>query len=225
MLLTIPDVLTPSQVAEALERLQAAEWVDGRVTAGAQSALAKTNLQLPEDSPTAQELGALILQALRANTAFVSAALPLKVFPPLFNRYDEGMGFGAHVDNAIRFSPAGRVRTDISATLFLSDPQSYDGGELVIKDSYGERAIKLPAGHLIIYPTTSLHIVTPITRGSRWASFFWVQSMVRGADRRSLLFDMDQAVQALSAKLGAGDAEVVALTGVYHNLIRQWAET
>jgi PKHD-type hydroxylase len=224
MLLAIPNVLTPQQVAHMRERLEAGSWVDGRVTAGSQSAAAKNNLQIAEDDPLAQDLGTTILDALRTNPTFVSAALPLRVFPPLFNRYDEGMGFGPHVDNAIRFSQAARYRTDISVTLFLSEPESYDGGELVILDAFCEREIKLPAGHMVIYPATTLHHVKPITRGSRWASFFWLQSMVRDAARRALLFEMDRSVQALGAKLGAGDPDVIALTGGYHNLIRMWAE-
>jgi PKHD-type hydroxylase len=224
MLLTIEDVLTGDQVAAFRQRLAAADWVDGRITAGAQSALAKRNLQVPEDSAAARELGETILGALGRNPRFVAAALPLRVFPPLFNRYDAGMAFDTHVDNAIRFSGPVRYRTDLSATLFLSDPGDYDGGELIVEDSYGEHAVKLPAGAMVLYPATSLHRVAPITRGSRWASFFWIQSMVRSDEQRSLLFDLDTAIQALSARVGQGDPAVVSLAGTYHNLVRMWAE-
>jgi PKHD-type hydroxylase len=224
MLLIIPDVLTPAQVAYAVDRLSRADWVDGRVTAGPQSALAKHNLQLPEDAPLAAELGAMVLEALRTNAIFISAALPQKVFPPLFNRYDEGMGFGPHVDNAIRFSSTTRYRIDVSATLFLSDPQDYDGGELIIQDASGDREVKLQAGSMILYPATTVHAVRPITRGSRWASFFWVQSMVKDEAKRRLIHQMDRSLQSLTAKLGASDSEVISLTGSYHNLIRMWAE-
>ena len=192
MLIAIPDVLTPAQVADARRALEGGEWVDGRVTAGAQSAQAKNNLQVPEGSPVARELGEVILRALGSNEAFVSAALPLRVFPPLFNRYDVGHGFGAHVDNAIRFAGGQRFRTDVSCTLFLTDPADYDGGELVIEDAFGEQRVKLPAGHMIVYPGTSLHRVEPVTRGSRWASFFWVQSMVADDGRRALLHGLDK---------------------------------
>jgi PKHD-type hydroxylase len=224
MLLTIEDVLTADQVAAFRQRLAAADWMDGRVTAGAQSALAKRNLQVPEDSAAARELGERILGALGRHPRFVAAALPLRVFPPLFNRYDAGMAFDTHVDNAIRFSGPVRYRTDLSATLFLSDPGDYDGGELIVEDAYGEHAVKLPAGAMVLYPASSLHRVAPITRGSRWASFFWVQSMVRSDEQRSLLFDLDTAIQALSAQVGQGDPAVVSLAGTYHNLVRMWAE-
>jgi PKHD-type hydroxylase len=224
MLLTIDDVLTAAQVADFRARLAAADWVDGRVTAGDQSALAKRNLQVPEDSPAARELGEVILGALGRNPRFVSAALPLRVFPPLFNRYDAGMAFDTHVDNAIRFAGPVRYRTDLSATLFLSDPADYDGGELVVEDAYGEHAVKLAAGSLVLYPASSLHRVAPITRGSRWAAFFWVQSMVRSDEQRTLLYDLDQSVQALSARVGPSDPAVVGLAATYHNLVRMWAE-
>ncbi len=226
MMLQVPGVLTPDEVASAREVLAGGDWVDGRVTAGAQSALAKLNLQIPEEAPQARALGETILAALGRNPLFVSAALPLRVFPPLFNRYDAGMKFDEHVDNAIRFSKSGniRYRTDLSATLFLSDPDAYDGGELIVEDTYGEHAVKLAAGDLILYPASSLHRVAPITRGSRWASFFWVQSMVRDDGRRALLFDLDQSVQAVGGRLGADDAQVISLTGAYHNLLRMWAE-
>lgn len=224
MLITLEDVLTPDQVTLFRARLSAADWVDGRVTAGEQSARAKNNLQVPEDAPVARELGEIILTALGRNPAFVSAALPLRVFPPLFNRYDAGMGFDTHVDNAIRFSGPVRYRTDLSATLFLSDPEDYDGGELIVEDAYGEHAVKLPAGHMVLYPASSLHRVAPIARGSRWASFFWIQSMVRSDEKRTLLYDLDQAVQQLSTKVGQGDPSVVSLAGTYHNLVRMWSE-
>ena len=224
MLLHVEQVLTPDQVAQARETLGAQAWVDGRVTAGAQSALAKRNLQVPEDAPAARELGETILTALGRNPRFVSAALPLRVFPPLFNRYDAGMAFDTHVDNAIRFAGPVRFRTDVSATLFLSDPEAYDGGELIVEDAYGEHAIKLPAGDMILYPATSLHRVAPLTRGSRWAAFFWAQSMVRDDARRSLLYELDNAIQATSRKVGQGDGAVVSLTGTYNNLLRMWAD-
>lgn len=224
MLLHVEQVLTPDQVALCRERLAAADWIDGRATAGEQSARAKNNLQVPEDSAAARELGELILGALGRNPTFVSAALPLRVFPPLFNRYDVGMGFDTHVDNAIRFAGPVRFRTDVSCTLFLSEPEDYEGGELIVEDAYGEHAVKLAAGDMILYPATSLHRVAPITRGSRWAAFFWVQSMVKSDERRTLLWELDQAIQKLSVKVGQGDPEVVSLTGSYHNLLRMWAE-
>jgi len=224
MLLHIEGVLSPDQVAHCRARLAAADWVDGKVTAGEQSARAKHNLQVPEDAPAARELGEMILGALGRNPAFVSAALPLRVFPPLFNRYDVGMGFGAHVDNAIRFAGPVRFRTDVSATLFLSDPGDYDGGELIVEDAYGEHAVKLPAGDMILYPATSLHRVAPITRGSRWASFFWAQSMVKSDEQRGLLHELDTAVQALTLQVGQGDPSLVSLAGAYNNLLRMWSE-
>lgn len=207
-----------------------AEWVDGRVTAGAQSAEAKHNLQIPENSPEARALGDVILSALGRNELFTSASLALRVFPPLFNRYDGGMNFNSHIDNAIRFVKPSlgsgapiRVRTDMSATLFLTDPADYDGGELVIEDTYGERRVKLPAGDMILYSATSRHHVTPVTRGSRWSSFFWIQSMVRDESARLMLFEMDKAIQGLR-KQGGDNDEVVSLTGLYHNLVRRWAD-
>ncbi|HEX5379867.1 MAG TPA: Fe2+-dependent dioxygenase [Phenylobacterium sp.] len=224
MLLQIEGVLTPDQVARCRDRLAAGDWVDGKVTAGEQSALAKRNLQAPEDSAAARELGEMILGALGRNPEFVSAALPLRVFPPLFNRYDAGMEFQTHVDNAIRFSGPVRYRTDVSATLFLTEPEDYEGGELIIEDSYGEHAVKLPAGDMILYPATSLHRVAPITAGSRWASFFWTQSMVKSDEQRALLFGLDRAVRELSARIGQGEPQLVSLAGTYHNLLRMWAE-
>jgi len=224
MIVHVERVLTPDQVALCRERLAAADWVDGRVTAGEQSARAKRNLQVPEDSETARELGELILGSLGRNPPFVSAALPLRVFPPLFNRYDAGHAFDTHVDNAIRFSGPQRFRTDVSATLFLTDPEAYDGGELIVEDAYGEHAIKLPAGDMILYPASSLHRVAPITRGSRWSAVFWAQSMVRSDEQRTLLYGLDNTIQALSLAVGQGDPQVVALTGTYNNLLRMWAE-
>ncbi|MFO7325526.1 MAG: Fe2+-dependent dioxygenase, partial [Pseudomonadota bacterium] len=197
MIITVPEVLQDAQLREARELLETATWVDGRVTAGHQSARAKDNQQIPEDSPVARRLGEMILAALERNPRFVSAALPLKVFPPLFNRYAGGQSFGLHVDNAVRMvrGTPHRVRTDLSATLFLSGPGEYDGGELVIEDTYGAHAVKLPAGHMVLYPASSLHRVNPVTRGARVASFFWIQSMVREDAQRALLFDMDTAIQ------------------------------
>lgn len=225
MLLSIPGVLTPEQVLKARGMMSGAEWVDGRVTAGHQSAKAKNNAQLPEDHPAARELGDLIVSALGRNPLFLSAALPLKVFPPLFNRYEGGQSFGTHVDNAVRQVPGTphRIRTDLSATLFLADPHEYDGGELVIEDTYGVQSLKLPAGHMVLYPASSLHHVKPVTRGARVASFFWIQSMVRDDGRRAILFDMDLAIQKI-AQDHPEHPSAVALTGVYHNLLRQWAE-
>lgn len=224
MLLQIESVLSAEQVTHFRDRLALSDWVDGKVTAGEQSARAKRNLQVPEDAPVARELGEIILTQLGRNPEFIAAALPLKVFPPLFNRYDAGMAFDTHVDNAIRFAGPVRYRTDISATLFLSDPDDYDGGELIIEDSFGEHAVKLPAGDMILYPASSLHRVAPITAGSRWASFFWAHSMVKSADQRALLFGLDQTIQALSVRIGQGEPEVVILAGTYNNLLRTWAE-
>ena len=224
MLILIRDLLSAAEVAAARTALEAAEWVDGRITAGAQSAGAKRNLQVPEEAPAAREIGGRILQSLGRNEAFVSAALPLRVFPPLFNRYEVGHGFGAHVDNAIRFSGGQRFRTDLSATLFLTDPAEYDGGELVIEGVYGEQAVKGPAGSLVLYPADSLHRVEPVTRGARWASFFWVQSMVADGGRRALLHGLDRSVIETRAALGDAHPAVLRLTATYHNLLRMWAE-
>lgn len=225
MLLPVANLLTPEQVRQARHLLDTAEWVDGRVTAGHQSARAKDNVQLPENSPAARDLRELVLQSLAQNALFISAALPLQVFPPLFNRYSGGQSFGTHVDNAIRqVSGTGqRIRTDISATLFFADPDEYDGGELVVEDTYGAQSVKLPAGHMILYPATSLHHVRPVTRGARIASFFWVQSMVRDDAQRTVLFDLDVAIQRLNGD-HPDHPSAVQLTGVYHNLLRQWAE-
>lgn len=225
MLITIPTVLTPDQVTEARRLLDAAEWVDGVVTAGVQSAKVKSNEQIPEDHPVARQVGDWIMKCLEQHPLFISAALPLKVFPPLFNRYGKGHAFGTHVDNAIRQIKGTpyRIRTDLSATLFLSDPDEYEGGELCVEDTYGVQSVKLPAGDMVLYPATSLHHVTPVTRGMRVASFFWMQSMVRDDARRTLLFDLDSSIQQL-AHAGVGDQHVVPLTGIYHNLLRQWVE-
>jgi PKHD-type hydroxylase len=230
MLIVIPEVFPKPKVAEIRRALDSAEWVDGKVTAGPQSAQTKFNSQIPEDHPVAQQTGDMILRALGTNPLFRSAALPLRVFPPLFNRYSGGQTFGTHVDNAIRTHAAsgGRIRTDLSCTLFFSEPDEYDGGELVVEDTYGSRGVKLPAGDMVLYPSTSLHHVTPVTRGARVSSFFWLQSMIRQDVHRSLLFDMDNAIQRLSRSPHAEADEVreatVQLTGVYHNLLRQWAE-
>lgn len=224
MLVRVPNVLTPEQVAHCRAVLEASEWVDGKVTAGAQSARTKHNLQVPEGSKAARELGELILGALGRNETFVAAALPLRVFPPLFNRYDEGMTFGAHVDNAIRFSGSQRYRTDVSCTLFLTDPADYDGGELIVEDTFGEQAVKLDAGDLILYPATSVHRVAPITRGSRWSSFFWLQSMVKDDAQRALLYGLDRQIGEARTALSDDHRSVVGLTGTYHNLVRMWSE-
>lgn len=225
MLLSIPDILTAEQVAEARRLLDKAEWIDGRVTAGYQSAKAKDNVQLRESDPAARQLGEVILAALGRNPLFTSAALPRHVFPPLFNRYSGGQSFGTHVDNAIRqvTGTSHRIRTDLSATLFLTGPDEYDGGELCVEDTYGVKAVKLPPGHMVLYPATSLHHVRPVTRGARVCSFFWIQSMVRDDGQRSLLFDLDLAIQRLSTD-HPNHPSAIQLTGVYHNLLRQWAE-
>jgi len=224
MLIQIPDALSPSQVELARRLLDSADWVDGRVTAGHQSAQAKNNRQLPEDHPVGRQVGEMILRSLQNNPLFISAALPHRVFPPLFNRYEGGQSFGSHVDNAIRESRNGlRIRTDLSCTLFLCDPEEYAGGELLVEDTYGGQSVKLPAGHMVLYPATSLHNVQPVTRGARVASFFWVQSMVRDDGHRTLLFDLDTAIQRLTLDL-PDHPSAVQLTAVYHNLLRQWAD-
>ena len=225
MLLHIPNVLSRDQVSECRRLLDDAEWIDGRVTAGHQSAKAKDNEQLPEDAPLAKQLGQAILAALERHPLFISAALPAKIFPPLFNRYSGGQAFGVHVDNAIRQirGTAHRIRTDISATLFLSAREEYDGGELIVEDTYGTQNVKLPAGDMVLYPATSLHRVQAVTRGARVASFFWIQSMVRDDGQRTLLFDLDTSIQRIAAD-HPQHPSVVQLTGVYHNLLRQWAE-
>ncbi len=226
MLIDIPDVLSAEQLARVRGVIDAAEWIDGNATSGHQSALAKRNWQLPEESTAAREAGNAILDALAAQPLFVAAALPHKVYPPLFNRYGVGEGFGAHVDSAVRIRRGSdfRIRSDLSATLFLADPDSYDGGELVVEEKFGEQRVKLPAGHMVLYPASSIHRVEPVTRGERIAAFFWIQSMVRDDGQRTLLFELDNAVQLVAADRGAGDAAAIKLTGVYHNLLRRWAD-
>nr|WP_211105414.1 Fe2+-dependent dioxygenase [Azospirillum brasilense] len=223
----IPDVLTADEVAHCRAVLEASPWVDGRVTAGSQAVLAKNNLQIPEESDTARELGVVILKALGRNPAFNSAALPLRVLPPMFNRYDLDMTYGNHVDNAIRAIPGTgglRMRADVSTTIFLSDPGEYDGGDLVVEDTYGTKGVKLPAGHAVVYPSSSLHRVTPVTRGSRWASFFFTQSLVKDDGLRAMLYDLDVAIIDLRRELGDQHPSVLALVNHYHNLLRRWAE-
>ncbi|CAO3379907.1 Fe2+-dependent dioxygenase [Azospirillum argentinense] len=227
MLLQIPDVLTADEVAHCRAVLEASPWVDGRVTAGSQAVLAKNNLQIPEESDTARELGVVILKALGRNPAFNSAALPLRVLPPMFNRYDLDMTYGNHVDNAIRAIPGTgglRMRADVSTTIFLSDPGEYDGGDLVVEDTYGTKGVKLPAGHAVVYPSSSLHRVTPVTRGSRWASFLFTQSLVKDDGLRAMLYDLDVAIIDLRRELGDQHPSVLALVNHYHNLLRRWAE-
>src|ERR1700727_2119271 len=224
MLITIEKVLTADQVVAARQKLAAAEWVDGRVTAGYQAQEVKRNAQLPENSPAAKELGEMILAGLARSPRFMSAALPLRVFPPMFNSYAGRQTFGTHVDTAIRqlATTGQRIRTDLSATLFLTPPDEYDGGELIVEDTYGSKSVKLPAGHMVLYPATSLHRVEPVTRGARVSSFFWIQSMIRSDGDRSLLFDLDTAIQRLAVEV-PGNAAGVQLTGIYHNLLRRWA--
>jgi PKHD-type hydroxylase len=228
MLICVPDVLSKSDVANFRHVMDASDWEDGRSTAGAQSALVKNNEQLPPNSEVARKLGNHVIAALTSNPKFVSAAIPLHIFPPLFNRYvaSNGHRFGIHVDNAIRGDhlTGMRIRTDLSVTLFLSEPEEYDGGELVVEDNYGSHEVKLSAGSLVLYPASSLHMVTPVTRGARVASFFWIQSMVRDPHARTMIYDLDTAIQGLVARLGRDDPETVKLTGIYHNLIRYWAE-
>ena len=225
MMLAIPDLLDKEGVARIRSIIDAGAWEDGNATSGHQSALAKKNEQLPEDGPEARGLGERILQALARSPLFFSAALPKQVFPPLFNRYGPGMTFGNHVDAAIRthsVQPV-RIRTDLSATLFLVEPDTYDGGELLVEDTYGVQSVKLPAGDMVLYPATSLHRVAPITRGLRVASFFWIQSMIRDDGQRTLLFDLDMAIIKMT-QAAAQEPALVSLTGVYHNLLRMWAE-
>ena len=225
MLLQIPSLLDASQSGRMRQQLEAATWVDGRVTAGHQSARAKSNRQVTESDPLARELGDQLLAVLERNPLFISAALPNRVYPPLFNRYDASMAFGSHVDNAVRMIPGSgiKLRTDISATLFLTPPGEYDGGDLVIEDLFGVHTVKLEAGDVVMYPASSLHRVTPVTRGCRLASFFWVQSMVRDDAQRTLLFDLDRAIQRLN-RTQADEAARLQLTGSYHNLLRMWGE-
>jgi PKHD-type hydroxylase len=225
MLVRIDALLAPDEVASMRVRLDAAAWQDGRATAGHQSAAVKVNRQLPQEDDTARAVGAEVLRALERSDAFISAALPRHVYPPLFNRYETGMTFGAHIDNAVRQIPGThhRLRTDISATLFLSDPGEYDGGELVIEDTYGSHSVKLAAGGLVVYSASSVHRVLPVARGIRTAAFFWVQSMVRDDAERTILLDMDRAIRELSHAQGQTES-VVRLTGCYHNLLRRWGE-
>jgi PKHD-type hydroxylase len=225
MLIHIPDVLTPEQVGECRRALDQAEWIDGRASAGYLSRRVKRNRQVPEGHPIARRLGDMILAALEQNSLFMSAALPLKVVPPLFNRYEGGETYGSHVDGAIRpiSGTPHRVRTDLSATLFLGPPDAYEGGDLVIEDTYGAHSVKLPAGHLVLYPGSSTHQVRPVTKGVRLAAFFWIQSMVRADEQRKLLFELDGAIQRL-AHGAPEDGPIVQLMNVYHNLLRQWAE-
>ena len=226
MLLRIPNVLNPEELAKLQDLMAKANWVDGKVTAGTQSAQVKRNMQLPEESEVAETSRKIVLQALSRNALFFSAALPKKIYPPLFNQYREGMDFGAHIDNAVRTHAltGNHVRTDISSTLFISPPESYEGGELVIEDTYGVQSVKLPAGDMVLYPGTSLHHVRPVSKGARIACFFWTQSMIRDDAQRTLLFDMDAAISTLRQEHG-DSAAVIRLTGNYHNLIRMWADT
>jgi PKHD-type hydroxylase len=226
VLICIPDVLSKDDVADFRRIMAAEDWEDGRSTAGSQSAEVKKNEQLPPDGKTSRQLGERILRSLAANTLFVSAAVPRHIFPPLFNRYVPGQFFGEHVDNCIRGDRLTglRIRTDLSVTLFLSEPEEYDGGELLIDDYYGSHRVKLPAGHLVLYPSTSLHLVTPVTRGVRTSSFFWLQSMIKDPLARRMTFDTDTAIQELAHRLGSNDPAVRKLTNIYHNLIRYWAE-
>lgn len=226
MLITIPDVFDKDEVRDIRTYLDAADWEDGARTAGAQSATVKQNRQLPPTSEASKVLGQRILQRLGQTPTFVSAALPLRILPPMFNRYESGETFGTHVDNAIRVNPFNgeHLRTDLSMTIFFAEPDSYDGGVLVIEDHYGAQEVKLPAGHMVLYPSTSLHHVTPVTRGARVSAFFWLQSMVKSNEQRRILFDIDQSIQSLAQRHGTDDAEVIRLTGIYHNLIRSWTE-
>ena len=225
MLLHIPGVFSRDEVRRIRRALEEAHWLDGKVTAGYQSARAKDNLQLDEDDPLAREIATAMLERLWQNPLFMSAALPHKVYPPLFNCYTDGGQFGFHIDNAVRQvrNSAERVRTDLSSTLFFSDPDEYDGGELVIQDTYGTQKVKLPAGDLVLYPATSIHKVEAVTRGARYASFFWTQSLVREDAQRTLLFEMDQAIQSLTRDVPEHPA-LLQLTGNYHNLLRRWGE-
>lgn len=225
MMLHIPQVLSSDQVRQLRAALDATQWIDGRETVGEQGARVKRNRQLPEQSPVGRELGKTILGVLARNSMFFSAALPLRFVPPLFNRYEGGEHYGFHVDGSVRASPESgqQIRTDLSCTLFLSEPDEYEGGELEVVDTYGTHEVKLPAGDLILYPSSSLHRVQPVTRGARIGSFFWLQSMVRDDRHRSMLFELDQTIQKLRARLGEAE-ETIALTGHYHNLLRMWSE-
>lgn len=226
MLLHVPNVLNAEELNQLRKLMAQADWTDGKVTAGTQSAQVKRNIQLPETTADAEAARLIVLKALNRNALFFSAALPKKIYPPLFNQYRDGMDFGAHIDNAVRTHAVSgvHVRTDISCTLFIADPDSYEGGELVVEDTYGHQMVKLPAGDMVLYPGTSLHHVRPVTKGARLASFFWVQSMIREDAQRTLLFDMDAAIVTLRQQVG-DNAAVIRLTGNYHNLIRMWADT
>ena len=226
MLVTVPDLITPEELAYMRQVLEGTQWQDGRMTAGDQAAKVKNNLQVPPESAVAQELGQIVLRALARSPVFTSAVLPLRVLPPMFNRYDVGMTFGAHVDGSIRALPGTgqRLRTDVSSTLFLTPPEDYDGGELVVHDTYGTHSVKLPAGHLVVYPATSMHSVTPVTRGSRWGSFFWTQSMIKSDWQRTMLYDLDRSIIGVRERLPDDDPAVVGLTAHYHNLLRHWSE-
>ncbi|HMJ94000.1 MAG TPA: Fe2+-dependent dioxygenase [Allosphingosinicella sp.] len=226
MMIAVPDLLSAAETAQVRAIVDSAEWADGNVTSGPQAALAKNNDQLPEGSEAAREAGRIVLDALGRSPLFIAAALPLKIFPPLFNRYSGGQGFGTHVDNAVRIQRGSefRIRSDLSATLFLADPDSYEGGELLVEDRLGAQKVKLPVGHLLLYPASSLHRVEPVTEGVRVASFFWIQSMVRDDGARTLLFDLDSSIQAIADDRGQNDREVIRLTGIYHNLLRRWAD-
>jgi PKHD-type hydroxylase len=225
MMLHVSAVLTAQELQTVRARLGSAAWADGRLTAGYQSAQMKANLQVPQSDPAAQEASSLIVRALERNATFVSATLPHHVYPPLFNRYSAGMAFGEHIDNAVRQIPgtAHRLRTDVAATLFLAAPEEYDGGELVIEDLYGTHAVKLAAGDMVVYPSSSLHRVQPVTRGARDAAFFWIQSMVRDDSARALLYELDLSIRELTSQ-GADTRNLLRLTGCYHNLIRRWAQ-
>ncbi|EBA07817.1 Fe2+-dependent dioxygenase [Sagittula stellata] len=226
MLITIPQLFGKDEVRSIRAELDAADWQDGRTTAGAQSQGVKRNRQLDPRSQAGQAIGQRILERLHQTPLFLSSALPLRILPPMFNRYESGETFGVHVDNAIRVNPFSgeRLRTDLSMTIFFSEPEEYEGGELIVEDHYGTQEVKLPAGDMVLYPSTSLHEVTPVTRGARVSSFFWLQSMVRSNEQRTILFDLDQAIQGLAGRVGVDDAEVVTLTGIYHNMIRQWTD-
>ena len=226
MLIQIPNVLTKAQVAECRKVTDDAKWIDGRGTAGPQAAAVKMNLQLPDNSPESRRLGEMVLESLFAQPLFVSFSLPQQILPPMFNRYGEGQFFGSHIDSSVRALPNGaRMRTDLSITVFLAEREEYDGGELCVEDNYGTHEVKLAAGDAVVYPATSLHHVKPVTRGFRVASFFWIQSMIRDERARIMLFELDQTIQKLTTERGVDNAEVVRLTGIYHNLIRYWAET
>ena len=222
MIVRIPQVLTAEELATVRARLAEASWVDGRVTAGHQSVKVKANLQIAEDSQDARDLGAIVLRGLERNALFMAAALPRHVYPPMFNKYEPGMTFGTHIDGAIRQIGMQRIRTDISATLFLNPPEDYEGGELLVEDTYGAHSVKLPAGDMVIYPATSLHRVTPVTKGARIASFFWIQSLVKDDSERSLLFDMDRAIAELGQIVPGDSPAMLRLSASYHNLVRKW---